>query len=223
MVVVPSVVVGPPRRATGPNEHWRIQGLQPNWEEPVVVCCIWSVICQVVQCWSDDDKWWHWLCCHLVATLLTATWHLDSESDKGMEGSTYVGLPGLAQGKTLDDGDNMYCCHHCCLMSASAIHSLGIWLLVVVAKNRHHCHCASSGLQGARRVDVVGGWHCNQVMLQGEVGADPALPHTDFPKKAVLFSAPPIPAGIHRNSTGLHRNPTGPHRIPQEQDWNQAE
>jgi len=25
----------------------------------------------------------------------------------------------------------------------------------------------------------------------------------------VLYSAPPIPAGIHRNGTGIHRNETG--------------
>jgi len=97
-------------------------------------------------------------------------WHLDSDSDKGMGGSTYVGLPGLAQRKTLDNDDDICHHHHCCLVSASTVHSLGIRLLVVMAKNRHHCHPACSGSQEARSVDVVGGQHCNQVMLQGEVG-----------------------------------------------------
>jgi len=92
-------------------------------------------------------------------------WHLDSESDKGMGGSTYVGLPGLAQRKTLDNDDDMHHHHHCCLMSASTVHSLGIRLLVVMAKNRHHCHPVSSSSQGARSVDVVGGRRCNQVIL----------------------------------------------------------
>jgi len=39
-------------------------------------------------------------------------------------------------------------------------------------------------------------------------------------KKAVLFSAPPIPVGVtglHRSGTGLHRSGTGVHRS---EDWN---
>jgi len=48
-------------------------------------------------------------------------WHLDSESDKGMGGNTYVGLPGMAQRKTQDDDDNMCCHHHCCRVSASTV------------------------------------------------------------------------------------------------------
>jgi len=126
VVVVPSVVVWPPRRATGPNQHQRIQGPQPDWWGPVVVHHICSIICWVVHCGSDDNEQWHWLCCRLVATLLTVMWHLDSESDKGMGGSTYVGLPGLAQRKTLDDDNNMCHHHHCCLTSASTVRSLGI-------------------------------------------------------------------------------------------------
>jgi len=38
-------------------------------------------------------------------------------------------------------------------------------------------------------------------------------------KRTVLYSAPPIPAGIHRNpqeSTGIHRNPQEWDRNPQE-------
>ena len=40
---------------------------------------------------------------------------------------------------------------------------------------------------------------------------------------AVLYSAPPIPAGILRNGTGILRNDTGIRRNPQEWDRNRTE
>ena len=69
-------------------------------------------------------------------------------------------------------------------------------------------------------------WNLPELMEEGKVLGDD---HNDHNGKVltrtatrahhpVLYSAPPIPAGIHRNGTGIHRNRTGICRNPPEWD-----
>ena len=76
-----------------------------HWEAAATEVVAWPFLLLLCCCCHQA------IVCHLVAMLLSATWHLDSLSTRGMGGQGCADSPELAQPQTNVDSDDTVCRH----------------------------------------------------------------------------------------------------------------